>query len=66
MKAAVVAALLGLSQGVQINNEMRMKQADKMQELCKSVNGIAYPHNSVLVQLDTLPIADKRSTGSEA
>ena len=68
MKFTVAAALLGLTQGVQISNEMRSKQADKMHELCKSVHGIEYPHNSVLVQLesDMLPIAEKRSSDAGA
>ena len=64
MKFHVVAALLGLSNGVHMSTDMRIKQADKMHELCKSVQGIEYPHQSVLLQLDEesqpLPILDKK------
>lgn len=68
MKFTIVAALMGLSQGVSLNEATKMKNSEssKMHDLCKSVHGIAYPHESVLIQLEesTLPIADKRSTGA--
>jgi len=56
MKFTVVAALLGMSQGVQINAGMKAREVNKMHEICKNVRGIEYPHQSVLLQLDESPL----------
>lgn len=64
MKFQIVAALMGLSQGVQLKAGLKNREADKMHEICKNVHGIDYPHQSILVQLEesTLPIAEKKSS----
>lgn len=70
MKISIVAALLGLSQGVKINDASKMKhqEANKMLEVCKSVHGVEFPHESVFLQLDdpALPIAEKKSSSAPA
>lgn len=68
MKYQIVAALLGLSQGVQINAGMKAREVNKMHEICKSVHGIEYPHQSVLLQLDEspLPSADPKEEATPA